>query len=367
MLTYVALALTATWLGSPLLRIRNMVSSVVDAVESEIASTKLTEISTGSHLFKFIGYSNKGIGVGKCVTSEIFTLGGYEWTITYYPDGNSAENKNLLAFYVTLRSDDTEARVKISLTMLSQTGGTSVMGYSSDALTLSTNESWGFLIKKEEFEASEHLKDDSFTIRCTVIVIKNSRFTVLPSNLHQQLTDLLERGDGTDVSFNVSGVTLDAHRCVLAARSPVFMAQFFGPMKGKVNQSIEIKDMQPSIFNSMLQFIYSDSVPDLEEARGNKDASVALAQHLLVAADRYGLERLKQLCELKMYEFIDANNLATTLTLAEQHNCSELKAACIEFIKRPEVLAAAVQTEGFEHMIKSCPTILEELRSKNDQ
>ncbi|KAJ4765596.1 BTB/POZ and MATH domain-containing protein 2 [Rhynchospora pubera] len=169
------------------------------------------------------------------------------------------------------------------------------------------------------------------------------------------------------MSFNVSGVTFDAHRCVLAARSPVFMAQFFGPMKGKVNQSIEIKDMEPSIFKSMLHFIYSDSVPDLEEARGNKDASVALAQHLLVAADRYGLERLKQLCEMKMYEFVDANNLATTLTLAEQHNCSELKAACIEFIKRPEVLAAVVQTEEFEHMIKSCPTILEELRSKNDQ
>ncbi|KAJ4818290.1 BTB/POZ/MATH-domain protein [Rhynchospora pubera] len=224
----------ATWLGSPLLRIRNMVSSVVDAVESEIASTRLTEISTGSHLFKFIGYSsNKGIGVGKCITSDVFTLGGYEWTITYYPDGNSSENKNFLAFYVTLRSDGTNARVKISLTMPSQTEGTPVMGYSSDAVTLSTNESWGFLIKREEFEASEHLRDNSFTIKCTVTVIKNSRFTVLPSNLHQQLTSLLEHGDGTDVSFNVSGVTFDAHRCVLAARSPVFMAQFFGPMKGE--------------------------------------------------------------------------------------------------------------------------------------
>ncbi|KAJ4752560.1 BTB/POZ and MATH domain-containing protein 2 [Rhynchospora pubera] len=137
-------------------------------------------------------------------------------------------------------------------------------------------------------------------------------------------------------------------------------------MKVKMNESIEIKDMEPSVFKSMLHFIYSDSVPELEEAGGNRDASVVLAQHLLVAADWFGLERLKQLCERKMYELIDANNVATTLTLAEQHNCYELKAACMEFIKPPEVFAVVAQTEGFDHMIRSCPAILQELHQFNN-
>ncbi|KAJ1685054.1 hypothetical protein LUZ63_016444 [Rhynchospora breviuscula] len=107
-------------------------------------------------------------------------------------------------------------------------------------------------------------------------------------------------------------------------------------------------------------------VPELDDDdKGNKDASIALAQHLMVAADRYGLERLKELCEMKIYQFIDENNVATTLTLAEQHTFSELKAVCMEFLKPPEVFAAVALTEGFEHMFQSCPTIREELRKSN--
>ncbi|KAJ4765590.1 BTB/POZ and MATH domain-containing protein 2 [Rhynchospora pubera] len=282
-----------------------MLSSIVD---TETASTSITEMCSGSHLFKVIGYSlNKGIGIGQCITSDTFTVGGYDWTIGYYPDGRSvfsSSDNEYLSFVVSHRSEAAQTT--------------------------------------------------------------NRKPAVQPSNLPQQLICLLEQGYGKDVSFNVSGLTFDAHRCVLAARSPVFMAQFFGPVKGNVNEIIEIKDMEPSIFKSMLHFIYFDSVPELEEEKDNKDESIALAQHLLVAADRYGLERLKQLCELKMYEFTDANNVATTLTLAVQHNCSVLKAACIEFIKQPDVFADVLQSEGFEHMIKSCPMILEELRKKKN-
>ncbi|KAJ4794467.1 BTB/POZ/MATH-domain protein [Rhynchospora pubera] len=347
-----------------------MMSSAVDIIEPETITTWLTKTCTGSHLFKITGYSfNKGIGVGKCINSDIFTVGGYNWTIGYYPDGKSRNNTepDWLAFDLHLTSA-ARARVKITLTMLNQFGGTPLM-HNSGAVTVEPycSSNFPYFIKRKEFETSNYLKNDSFTIRGTVTVMKSKKhpFTVQPSNLHQQLTGLLESEDGTDVSFKVRGVTFNAHCCVLAARSPVFRAQFFGPMKGLMNESIEIKDMEPSIFKSMLHFIYSDSVPELQEVSDDKDVSIVLAQHLLVAADRYGLDRLKQICEMKMYEFIDAHNFGTTLTLAEQHNCSELKAACMEFIKPPEMLAAVVRTEGFEHMIKSCPGILKELRSKN--
>ncbi|KAJ4818292.1 BTB/POZ and MATH domain-containing protein 2 [Rhynchospora pubera] len=353
-----------------------MSASVVDTREPETQSAWYTQTRTGSHLFKVTGYSlNKGIGASNCITSSTFTLCGYDWNIRYYPDGKYITSTDYLDFDLCLRSKDiSKCSVKLTLSMLGQTQGTPFIK-SSDPVTLSTGSSPGFwyFMKRKEFEASEYLKNDSFTIRFTVSVIKGSPsnktncdmylFSSQPSNLRQQLTFLLEQGDGKDVSFDVGGVTFDAHRCVLSARSPVFRAELFGPMK--MSEKIEIKDMDPSIFKSMLHYIYSDSIPELEKVRDNKDASIALAQHLLVAADRYGLERLKHLCEIKIYEFIDANNVATSFTLAKQHNCSELKAACLKFIKRPEVLAAVMQTEGFEHMIKSCPTIIDELRSKN--
>ena len=61
---------------------------------------------------------------------------------------------------------------------------------------------------------------------------------------------------------------------------------------------------------------------------------------------RYGLDRLK----------------LTTLALAEQHKCSLLKAKCVDFIARsPETLDAVLATEGYNHLVASCPLILTEL------
>ncbi|TQD68532.1 hypothetical protein C1H46_021807 [Malus baccata] len=41
-----------------------------------------------------------------------------------------------------------------------------------------------------------------------------------------------------------------------------------------------------------------------------------------VAAYRYGLDRLRLICEANLYAI---NNAATTIALAEQHHCSQLK------------------------------------------
>ena len=63
-----------------------------------------------------------------------------------------------------------------------------------------------------------------------------------------------------------------------------------------------------------------------------------MAQHLLAAADRYGLERLKLLCVATLAEDISVNNVATTLALAEQHHCSHLKSVCLKFVASRENL-----------------------------
>lgn len=67
-------------------------------------------------------------------------------------------------------------------------------------------------------------------------------------------------------------------------------------------------------------------------------ASTLMAQHMLAAADRYGLERLKLLCEAQLCEDIAINNVAATLALAQQHQCEQLKAQCLKFIALHENL-----------------------------
>ncbi|GMH08383.1 hypothetical protein Nepgr_010223 [Nepenthes gracilis] len=136
-------------------------------------------------------------------------------------------------------------------------------------------------------------------------------------------------------------------------------------MKEKNMQCIKVEDMEAPVFKVLLHFIYWDDLPDmqLKELAGlnSKGASTLMAQHLLAAADRYGLERLRLLCEAKLCEDVAINTAATTLALAEQHHCFQLKAVCLKFIALRENLRAVMQTEGFEYLKKSCPSVLTEL------
>jgi speckle-type POZ protein len=88
-----------------------------------------------------------------------------------------------------------------------------------------------------------------------------------------------------------------------------------------------------------------------------------MAQHLLVAADRYGLDRLKTICEERLTLDIGIGTVASTLALAEQHNFSQLKAKCIDFISggSSENLKAVLETEGYRYLEASNPSLLTEL------
>ena len=55
---------------------------------------------------------------------------------------------------------------------------------------------------------------------------------------------------------------------------------------------VQIDGMRAEVFRHLLHFVYTDSLPEEEEGDG-----VAMAQHLMEAADRYGMERLKLVCE----------------------------------------------------------------------
>ncbi|WVZ79014.1 hypothetical protein U9M48_026642 [Paspalum notatum var. saurae] len=110
-------------------------------------------------------------------------------------------------------------------------------------------------------------------------------------------------------------------------------------MNERRSQCVKIQDMDAAIFKITLHFIYTDTVPELEKEPPEEAAT--MEQHLLVAADRYGLDRLKLICEGKLSVGIDIETAATTLALDEQHNCALLKAKCVEFIaKSPETLNA---------------------------
>jgi speckle-type POZ protein len=111
-------------------------------------------------------------------------------------------------------------------------------------------------------------------------------------DLGHDLAMMLDNQDLTDVSFDVGGESFSAHRLVLAARSPVFKAKLYGLMAESIMTSITIQDMEASTFRSMLHYMYHGSPSN--DDRDDVCSTMAQYQHLLVAADRYGIEELKK-------------------------------------------------------------------------
>ncbi|KAF0926885.1 hypothetical protein E2562_027739 [Oryza meyeriana var. granulata] len=59
------------------------------------------------------------------------------------------------------------------------------------------------------------------------------------------------------------------------------------------------------------------------------------------------MDRLRLLCQSILGRNLDVDNVATTLALADQHNCSRLKDVCIEFITSSNEIDAMVATKGY--------------------
>ncbi|WJX32303.1 BTB/POZ and MATH domain-containing protein 3 [Trifolium repens] len=345
-------------------------------------SRSVSETVNGSHELTIKGYSlAKGMGAGKYITSDTFSVGGYDWAVYFYPDGKNPEDNSMyVSVFIALASDGTDVRALFKLTLLDQTskGNHKVHSHfdrplESGPYTLKYRGSmWGYkrFFRRTLLETSEYLKDDCLVMHCTVGVVKtrfegSKKGVIVPApDMGRDFKSLFESQVGCDIVFKVKGESFKAHKLILAARSPVFRAQFFG-LVGDPSclEEVVVEDIDPFIFKAMLLFIYSDKLPDIYDVMGSTPmcSYTVMVQHLLAAADLYNLDRLKTLCESRLWEEINTENVATTLALAEQRHCPQLKAICLKFIANPTNLGAVMQSQAFLHLKESCPSMLLEL------
>ncbi|GLT93048.1 hypothetical protein SLE2022_108540 [Rubroshorea leprosula] len=345
-------------------------------------SKSVSETVNGSHKFTIKGYSlAKGMGPGKCIMSDVFTVGGYDWAIYFYPDGKNHEDNALyVSVFIALASEGADVRALFELTLMDQSGKGKHKVHShfdraleSGPYTLKYRGSmWGYkrFFRRTTLETSDYLKDDCLIMNCTVGVVRTRlegpKQYVIPvsqSDMGQGFKEMLDSEAGCDIAFQVGDETFKAHKLILAARSPVFRAQFFGLVGDPNMDTVAVKDIEPSIFKAMLLFIYTDKLPDVHEVTGSTSicTSTNMIQHLLAVADLYNLDRLKLLCESKLCDELDADTVATTLALAEQHHCTQLKSICLKFAASPANLGAVMQSEGFKHLEECCPSLLSDL------
>ncbi|XP_051211902.2 BTB/POZ and MATH domain-containing protein 2-like [Lolium perenne] len=282
------------------------------ATPKHTSSTIVAEAESGSYVLTVQGYSNTvGLGVWQGIPSGIFSVGGHTWKIIYYPDGHDSFSDDCISIYLLLQNTDAT----------NVEGGIGELG-----------------------------EDDCFRIRCDVTVAKGIRVqpttqlvTLPPPDMLHQFSRMLETGVGADITFKVGGEMVAAHSRLLADRSSVFMAQLFGPAKENDATLIQIKDMEAKVFKMMLHFIYTDTLPSIDDG-----VIMEMAQHLFVVAGRYNLERLKLICTNMLCDRINNTTVALMLAFAEQHGCDGLKKACFKFVASSQNLKTATTSDGLK-------------------
>ncbi|XP_065205306.1 speckle-type POZ protein B-like isoform X17 [Planococcus citri] len=210
---------------------------------------------------------------------------------------------------------------------------------------------WGFgdFIKKDKKFRNKLLLNNTLRIRCEVKFSDMDNITSGPHqydfgiempecNLSENFASLFKNQTLTDVVLSVNGKEYRAHKAVLAARSPVFCAMFTHSTKENELNRVDIEDINETVMEEMLKYIYTGKCNDLDE----------LAEGLLAAADKYDLCQLKMMCAKTLSERLSVDNAASVLGLADMHGVKELKDKVIKFIasKPTEVL----RTEGWKNI-----------------
>ena len=146
--------------------------------------------------------------------------------------------------------------------------------------------------------------------------------TLLTRSLNRDLLALKSKSSFSDFIIQVGECIYPVHRCILAARSNVFLTMFLQRDTIEMtSSSLILNDYDPSSIDLFLQYFYSDTCIFTDEKK---------AEEILELADKYNVESLKNLAE--DYFILNKDNCIRLLILADRHTATRLKDSALKFI-----------------------------------
>lgn len=196
------------------------------------------------------------------------------------------------------------------------------------------------------------LTGEELTIEVEIYRVQRERPAAL-SPFARNLQKLLDDEDTADVSFDVQGTTIFAHKALLYANASVLATFCENSHK---DTPVPISNMSPAIFRHVLRHVYGGEIPSYKVVRRH-------GIELLRAADQFDVVDLKLAVEQIIVHcgLISVTNVVDLLFLADGITCPLLKAhAMAYFVTRAKDV---VNSKSFKSLTESGELNLEIIKT----
>ena len=285
------------------------------------------------------------------VRSPLLWCHGFQWNVDFYPHGGaiSKEKRGGPFFSVYLTSHNADSI---------HAKATFHVGQSSSAMKTRnfcrSSRSWG----KPSLWTREHVLsecDDDGTLIITVDVqvdVQALKCWKPTGDVKARLTKLYESKAGADVTYNLSGIKIVAHKCILGMQESNLLTLVDD--SSPTDSEVTIDGADPALFQTMIRFHYTEELPpDFDDC---KDAI-----NLLKLADKYGVVNLKMLIEARIVEnsaLLSVESCVDLLLLSESHNCALLREASMNVLV--ENMQHIISSGGLAELAQS-PSLMQEV------
>lgn len=144
---------------------------------------------------------------------------------------------------------------------------------------------------------------------------------VPPSVLTCGLKELVGSDKYSDITFTVEGKKVMAHK-ILCMRCPALQNMIPVKCEDGGADEIVVADIGYDTFSSLLEFLYSDAY----------DVDANNVTDLFHAADRFGVDRLKKICECALVKSLDISSVCKMAVLGDTCSGEILRRESLAFI-----------------------------------
>jgi len=294
---------------------------------------------------KNFGFKSTTGKVGSMLKSATFYANQdktVQWSLWVYPNGSTESFKGHVSLFVRVASSIyPTGPVNISLRLWDKSNmAQELVSRNLNKLFHPEDKTRGFgkMIGQPRVSEIENL-----VITCKLKYELNGDYLVTAfsnHNLHSHPSgsSLLEHNElifktmrNSDISFRIKDQEIQAHKFILISRSQVFAAMFEHHTAENQSGVVEIVDISPHTFRTVLYFMYTDQVKLQTEEEAKK---------LIVAADKYMLDLLKFKSEEFLISHLSWDNCLELLQLAYVYTAQNLKEVALQFVRQdiPQML-----------------------------